>query len=247
MAYYHEGLTDKQLAERFHTEAPDLNDVQLAARFGTPRHPSRDHELAPYSFLEPDPFSPDALRTYNQLPAPDWIDQHGREYTRFDNQNRQLFYIRLPKSITIKQRREGVSALTQLDFPRPGEEIDLTRTNRKQSSNKRSRISEKEEETIHVRAIGMTRQLMGSGLVQFAEELPQILEEDPEPDQQQQQPRRRLESQIQHREEKLEEEARQQGLPPGTLTYYARASRGGRSRPPSSSYRAPRAPAAPKR
>lgn len=117
MAYLAAGLTDGQLRKRFVAEAARLSPVELAARFGRPKA----HATMPYWFLEQN-----GTRTYQDLPAPHYVDQQGRQYTPRGLGNRRELYIRLPIAKTRAENRENAPADERQDFPRPGEELELT-------------------------------------------------------------------------------------------------------------------------
>lgn len=121
MAYLRLGLSREQLAERFRREAVELDEPQLVARFGA--NPER--------FLL-DEATSDPTRSlfgYNELRASLFVDERGREYARESEAHPEWAYVKLPKSITLRQRqaaRDAFSYDDRLDFPQPGERLRLS-------------------------------------------------------------------------------------------------------------------------
>lgn len=72
--------------------------------------------------------------SYNHLNSFHFVDQRGRQYTPVevnDANKADVFFVRLPKGITLKQNRQLAEAQPlyledMLDFPHEGEELELS-------------------------------------------------------------------------------------------------------------------------
>jgi hypothetical protein len=226
MAYLQAGLTNDELAERFHSsETQALSQQEVVARFGRPRHPSRQ-DLAPYAFLEPDPFSPNAIRPYHDLKAADWMDDNGRRYYRFGAKTPRTVYVALPVGETMRERKEKVSALKRQDFPRPGEQITLRNAS---------------QELLKARVAHIDFQRTATAVLTLDSDLP--LEHLAHPALDSERTKLRIERNV----DRLRTEARERGAPDNAVVVYSRAPRVATlAKRHGSSIAAPKAPKAPR-
>lgn len=214
MAYFALGLSDAELAERFNEEAPQLSEAEITARFGRPRY-SKDGP--DYSFLRPN-----ALRSYHELPHPQWKDEQGREYTLAEG---NMAYVRLPISETRRERTENVPIAQRQQFPRPRERVVLR---------------SKEGEEIVFNVASVLSHKVATALVAFDEALPRPEkkvggggDED---------------AAIRKRLKRLAAEAEKLGLPEGSVAASARSAQTDVAKKSERrSFSAPKAPKAPRR
>lgn len=213
MAYFALGLSDAELAERFNEEAPQLSEAEIAARFGRPRY-SKDGP--DYSFLRPN-----ALRSYHELPHPQWKDEQGREYTLAEG---NMAYVRLPISETRRERTENVPIAQRQQFPRPRERVVLR---------------SKEGEEIVFNVASVLSHKVATALVAFDEALPRPEKKVGGGDE---------DAAIRKRLKRLAAEAEKLGLPEGSVAASARSAQTDVAKKSERrSFSAPKAPKAPRR
>lgn len=107
MAQYREAVSIAERRERYLRDAAELDADELEARYGRGARPIRP--------------------VCNTLLAPLYTDEEGREYTPDTPGDCAVWWVRIPPSITRRQRAAGAE-LTQ--FPLPGDKLQWTRVGR---------------------------------------------------------------------------------------------------------------------
>jgi hypothetical protein len=121
MSRFYAGLSVRELAEqRLADEDADLDDAVMVARYGrgTPQYvggaESGERALRPSA---------------KHLRSPMWIDAEGRTYTPDEPGRTRVWWVEIPTSITIRQRREVREGRRAPDavvgFPEEGELLTL--------------------------------------------------------------------------------------------------------------------------
>lgn len=204
MAYLEMGFSHAELRQRFQKESEELPLTELYARFGKPQF--SDPRKPPYRFMLDEETDVNGIPGYNELRRPTFEDGTRRQYTLVSSDGaRTLVYVRLPKGITAREERDGVSLDDRQDFPRNGEVIEFR---------------DRRGLTHRLVVRGVVAQRMATALVQLEDPVPEGVEDRDEKREEQ-----RLDRQIAKYKRKFKIEEGDTDLSPESAALVTRASR----------------------